>query len=44
MEKMLAMIDEFCWSCKRASQSIILYIDDTFDAVHGKQQLSMFNA
>jgi hypothetical protein len=39
-----AMVDLFCASWKRAPASIILDIDDTFDAVHGKQQLSLFNA
>jgi len=39
-----AMVDLFCASWKRAPTSIILDIDDTFDAVHGKQQLSLFNA
>ena len=41
---MLAMIDQFCSSYRRAPKAIILDIDDTFDAVHGKQQLSLFNA
>ena len=41
---MLAMIDQFCASYARAPKSIILDIDDTFDAVHGDQQLSLFNA
>ena len=39
-----AMVDLFCASWKRAPASIILDIDDTFDAVHGRQQLSLFNA
>jgi hypothetical protein len=39
-----AMIDQFCASYPRAPASIILDIDDTFDAVHGHQQLSLFNA
>ena len=39
-----AMVDQFCASYNRAPVSIILDIDDTFDAVHGKQQLSLFNA
>ena len=39
-----AMVDLFCASWKRAPASIILDIDDTFDAVHGEQQLSLFNA
>ena len=41
---MLAMIDQFCSSYSRAPKSIILDIDDTVDAVHGNQQLSLFNA
>jgi hypothetical protein len=36
-----AMVDLFCTSWKRTPRSIILDIDDTFDAVHGKQQLCM---
>ena len=39
-----AMVDQFCASWQRAPASIVLDIDDTFDAVHGKQQLSLFNA
>ena len=38
------MVDQFCDSYSRAPASIILDIDDTFDAVHGQQQLSLFNA
>ncbi len=41
---MAAMIDLFCTSWKRPPASITLDIDDTFDAVHGEQQLSLFNA
>jgi len=41
---MLAMVDQFCSSYRRAPKSIILDVDDTFDAVHGNQQLSLFNA
>jgi hypothetical protein len=41
---MLAMIDQFCSSYSHAPKSIILDIDDTFDEVHGHQQLSLFNA
>ncbi len=41
---MRAMVDQFCASYSRAPASIILDIDDTFDAVHGRQQLSLFNA
>jgi hypothetical protein len=39
-----AMVDQFCASYTRAPASIILDIDETFDAVHGHQQLSLFNA
>lgn len=39
-----AMVDQFCASYRRAPKSIVLDIDDTFDAVHGNQQLSLFNA
>ncbi|MDE2185077.1 MAG: IS1380 family transposase [Alphaproteobacteria bacterium] len=41
---MAAMVDQFCASWRRAPSSITLDIDDTFDAVHGRQQLSLFNA
>ena len=41
---MAAMVDQFCDSYSRAPASITLDIDDTFDAVHGHQQLSLFNA
>ena len=41
---MLAMIGQFCASYSRTPPSIVLDIDDTFDAVHGHQQLSLFNA
>lgn len=41
---MAAMLDQFCASYRRAPRSITLDIDDTFDAVHGHQQLSFFNA
>jgi Transposase DDE domain group 1 len=41
---MAAMVDQFCDSYGGAPASITLDIDDTFDAVHGHQQLSLFNA
>ena len=41
---MAGMVDQFCDSYRRAPRSIVLDIDDTFDAVHGHQQLSLFNA
>ncbi|HEV2279754.1 MAG TPA: IS1380 family transposase [Acidobacteriaceae bacterium] len=41
---MAAMVDQFCESWRCAPAAITLDIDDTFDAVHGHQQLSLFNA
>ena len=41
---MMAMVDQFCDSYRRAPPSITLDIDDTVDVVHGQQQLSLFNA
>jgi len=41
---MAAMVDQFCASYRSAPASITLDIDDTFDAVHGHQQMSLFNA
>lgn len=41
---MAAMVDQFCESYRSAPASITLDIDDTFDAVHGHQQLSLFHA
>lgn len=41
---MAAMVDHFCESYRRPPASITLDIDDTCDAVHGHQQLSLFNA
>ncbi len=41
---MRAMVDQFCASYRRRPKEIVLDIDDTFDAVHGHQQLSFFNA
>lgn len=41
---MAAMIDQFCASYRTVPGSIVLDIDDTLDAVHGHQQLSLFNA
>lgn len=40
----LSMIDLFCDSFQRVPQRIVLDIDDTGDAVHGGQQLALFNA
>ena len=41
---MSAMVDQFCDSYRRKPSAIVLDIDDTCDAVHGYQQLSLFNA
>jgi hypothetical protein len=40
----LSMIDVFCASFKTVPERIVLDIDDTDDAVHGGQQLALFNA
>ncbi len=40
----LSMIDLFCDSFERVPERIVLDIDDTPDAVHGGQQLALFNA
>jgi len=40
----LSMIDLFCESFTRVPSRIVLDIDDTGDAVHGGQQLALFNA
>ncbi len=40
----LSMIDLFCASFERVPDRIVLDIDDTDDAVHGGQQLALFNA
>jgi hypothetical protein len=39
-----AMIDFYCASFHEVPKRILLDIDDTFDAVHGGQQLRLFNA
>ena len=39
-----AMVDLYCESFAQVPKRITLDIDDTFDAVHGGQQLSLFNA
>jgi len=44
LRMMAAMIDQFCASYRQAPSSITLDIDDTLDTVHGRQQLSLFNA
>src|ERR1035437_5845213 len=39
-----AMVDLYCESFHKVPKRITLDIDDTFDAVHGDQQLRLFNA
>ena len=39
-----AMVDLYCESFQRVPKRITLDIDDTFDAIHGGQQLRLFNA
>jgi Transposase DDE domain group 1 len=39
-----AFIDFYCASYTRVPKCIVLDLDDTFDAVHGGQQLRLFNA
>ena len=38
-----AMVDHYCHSFRQVPRRIVLDIDDTFDAVHGEQQLRLFN-
>jgi hypothetical protein len=39
-----AMVNLYCASSREAPKRITLDVDDTFDAVHGGQQLRLFNA
>jgi hypothetical protein len=39
-----ALVDLYCESFQQVPKRIVLDIDDTFDAVHGSQQLRLFNA
>src|SRR5687767_5401438 len=39
-----AMVDLYCASFRQGPKRIVLDSDDTFDAVHGGQQLRLFNA
>jgi Transposase DDE domain group 1 len=39
-----AMVDLYCESFRQVPKRIVVDIDDTFDAVHGGQQLRLFNA
>jgi len=40
----LSMVEHYCTSFRKVPKRIVLDIDDTFDAVHGAQQLRLFNA
>ena len=39
-----ALVDFYCASYRQVPKRIVLDLDDTFDAVHGGQQLRLFNA
>jgi Transposase DDE domain group 1 len=39
-----AMVGLYCGSFRQVPRRIVLGVDDTFDAVHGEQQLRLFNA
>ena len=39
-----ALVEQYCSSFRAVPQRIVLDIDDTFDRVHGGQQLRLFNA
>ncbi len=39
-----AMVDLYCASFRQVPRRIVLDVDDTFGAVHGEQQLRLFNA
>ena len=39
-----ALVEQYCASLRRVPKRIVLDIDDTFDRVHGGQQLRLFNA
>jgi hypothetical protein len=39
-----AMVDLYCASFRKVPKRIVLDVDDTFDTVHGGQQLRLFNA
>jgi hypothetical protein len=38
------LIEQYCASFRQVPKRIILDVDDTFDRVHGEQQLRLFNA
>lgn len=39
-----AIVELYCASFRQVPRRVVLDIDDTFDAVHGGQQLRLFNA
>src|SRR6516165_6422271 len=39
-----ALVEQYCSSFRAVPRRIVLDIDDTFDRVHGGQQLRLFNA
>ena len=39
-----AMVDLYCASFRQVPRRIVLDVDDTFDTVHGGQQMRLFNA
>jgi hypothetical protein len=39
-----ALIDQYCAAFRQVPKRIVLDIDDTFDRVHGNQELRLFNA
>ena len=39
-----ALVEQYCASFRQVPRRIVLDIDDTFDRVHGSQQLCLFNA
>ena len=39
-----ALIDQYCASFRAVPRRIVFDVDDTFDRVHGSQQLRLFNA
>ena len=38
------LIEQYCASFRQVPKRIVLDVDDTFDRVHGGQQLRLFNA
>jgi len=39
-----ALVEQYCGSFRAVPKRIVLDVDDTFDRVHGSQQLRLFNA